>query len=355
MSNRHSIGQDDDGDELHSYRGRTRERAKELERTRTRIKSGKSLADGELQGTVMTAMGPHWLVAVGSVVYVCTVSGTVECPHTSTIVTVGDIVGLVPDPAGTQHGDPAATIVRVEERRTLLSRKAAGRAQREQVVVANVDQLCIVMAAALPTYNKRLIDRYLIAADKGDLRPIICINKIDLMPEDVMDDLHGDFSTYLALDIPVIFVSAAKNMGLDMLRAELGHCSTLLSGPSGVGKSSIINLLSDARQQVGAISDKYLKGRHTTTAATSIPLPYGGSVVDSPGLREFAIWELTADELPYYFEEFAPFAEECRFNPCSHTHEPGCRVKAAVEAGELDPERYESYLNILDTIMLERS
>ena len=346
----------DHGDDV--YRARSRDIRKRQERVKTRRKTGKSLPSNALPAVVITSVGPFWLVSQqeGTLedltdLYVCTVSGTVDSPETDTIVTVGDRVWIVPDDEDTEFGHPAAHIVKREERETLLSRKAAGRQQREQVVVANVEQLAIVVAARQPEYHKRLIDRYLIAADKGDLSPLIVMNKLDLVPKEERPELIEDLAAYWDdLDLPVVFVSAETRENVPDLASIVQDRSTLLSGPSGVGKSSLINALTDARLRVGEISEMYQKGKHTTTAATVIPLPSGGQLIDTPGLREFAVWELEADELPYYFEEFTPFWPECRFQPCTHNHEPGCAVKEAVEEGRVDPERYLSYLMLLEEL-----
>ncbi len=340
-----------DDDDAQDYRGRTRERAKRLDRTRTRVKSGAVVSERALQGVVISPLGPKWLVNSGDDYWVASVSGVVDAAEGTTLVTVGDHVWIEPDAETTEHGDLAATIVKVDERTTVLSRKAAGVAQREQVLVANVEQLGIVMAAVLPGYNKRLMDRYLIAADKGDLRPFIVINKCDLLQDEDREDILDDLRTYWdLLHVPVIMVSAESSEGLDELRSALADTSTLLTGPSGVGKSSLINRLTDARQRVGEISTKYLKGKHTTTSSMVIPIPEGGMVVDSPGIREFGIFELGKEELPFYFEEFAEFTPQCRFTPCSHTHEPNCAVKQAVEDRAIDEERYVSYLNLMHDI-----
>lgn len=344
-------GSGTDGEQPLGYRGRTRERAKRLDRTKTRVKSGSAVSDRAVQGVVISPLGPKWLVNTGSEFWVATVSGIVDAPKETTLVTVGDRVWIEPETETTEHGDKAGSIVKVEERTTVLSRKAAGVQKREQVLVANVEQLGIVMAAVLPGYNKRLIDRYLIAADKGDLRPFIVINKCDLLTDEDREDILDDLRTYWdLLQIPVLMVSAQTKEGLDALGEALADTSTLLTGPSGVGKSSLINMLTDARQRVGEISTKYLKGKHTTTSSLVIPLSSGGMVVDSPGIREFGIFELGKEELPFYFEEFTEFASECRFTPCSHTHEPGCAVKQSVEEGMIDEERYISYLNLMHDI-----
>lgn len=345
------LDNDDDGEQPLDYRGRTRERAKRLDRTKTRVKSGASVSDQALHGVVISPLGPKWLVNVGADYWVASVSGVIDAAAGTTLVAVGDTVWIEPEAETTEHGDQACTIVKVDDRTTVLSRKAAGLQQREQVLVANVEQLGIVMAAVLPGYNKRLIDRYLIAADKGDLRPFIVINKCDLLTDEDREDILDDLRTYWdLLHIPVIMVSARTQEGLDELSQALADTSTLLTGPSGVGKSSLINTITDSRQRVGEISTKYLKGKHTTTSSIVIPLSSGGMVVDSPGIREFGIFELGKEELPFYFEEFAEFASECRFTPCSHTHEPGCAVKQAVEDGLIDEERYVSYLNLMHDI-----
>ena len=387
MSRRERISSSESEDNTTGFRHRTRDVARDLLRTRTLIKSDKPLPEGALQGSVITSVGTHWIVAVGEIWYVCMVSGTLDVPHTGTLIAVGNIVWIIPadrqsdDPlfreimipgmspipgdndsrnnpipgdndSRNEADDPTGTIVRVEERVTLLSRKAAGRVMREQVLVANVDQLAVVVSFVEPNYHRRLIDRYLIAADKGDLKPIIVLNKVELIPHEYLQDIVDDFEPYSkGLGIDVHFVSAATGGGLDTLRQALSGRSTLFSGPSGVGKSTIINTLTDGQLRVGAVSRKYEKGRHTTTAAVSIPVDEHSSVVDSPGLREFAIWELDANELPWYFEEFTSFIEQCHYTPCTHTHEPGCAVKGAVEKGLIDEGRYESYVLLRNDLL----
>lgn len=295
--------------------------------------------------TVVAAAGPWWVLKPDAAdnLILSTLSGSCAAPESHTIVTVGDLVDYVEDLHETGQG----VIVRVHPRRTFLSRKAAGRAIREQVLVANVDKLAIIVAADLPPYKKRMIDRYLIAAEKGGLEPAIVVNKVDLSdPVRVIIDLV----VYADRGIPVFVVSAKSGHGLKGFREYLSSSVTLFAGPSGVGKSSLTNCLTDAERQIADLTRKYAKGRHTTSAATIVPLTEGGAIVDSPGLREFAIWQVELDELPFYFEEFTPFAFSCHFQPCSHTHEPDCAVRTAVEEGVLDIERYESYIILYDEL-----
>jgi len=338
-------------DDAEGRRIRTRERSKVLTRTRSLIKKGVQLPENAVAGTVVTPLGPSWLVWTTGGYHVGIVSGTVDCPHSSTIVTVGDDVWLLPDGGHDVHGNPTSTIVRVEERRTLISRKAAGRARREQVLVANVDQLAIVVAAAQPDYNRRLIDRYLIAADKGDLEPMIVMNKIDIADEmSIRELIVEDMDAYRLLGVEVVYTSVNTLEGLDAVRKRFAGLRTIMAGPSGVGKSSLINALTDARLAVGEISSAYSKGKHTTTGSIAIPLPEGGALIDSPGIREFSIWELDKEELPFYFGEFEPYSPLCRFQPCTHIHEPGCAVQSAVDSGTIDPARYESYRILYDEV-----
>lgn len=343
----------DDDESLPGLR-KVRETAKRLQRTKSRIKERETLPPEAISGYVVTSIGPHWLVWTTCGYHVCNVSGTVDCQPGDTIIAVGDDVWIVPDGAHDVHSIPTASIIKVGVRRTLLSRKAAGRARREQVLVSNVDQLAIVVAAANPDYNKRLIDRYLIAADKGDIKPFIVMNKCDIadamgIRDLIMEDMHA----YSHLGVDVLYVSVATAEGVSEVHARLDGVRTLIAGPSGTGKSSLINALTDARLAVGAISTAYAKGRHTTTSAVVVPLPGEGSVVDSPGIREFSIWQLDAEELPFYFEEFAQFSPQCRFQPCSHVHEPGCAVRQAVEVGTIDADRYDSYCILLHEVTNE--
>lgn len=323
-------------------------------RHRTLLKSEKEfLKDSSLaeRGRVVAVSSRTWIIQPdeGGDTVECIVAGAVNARNPdSSLVAVGDFVRFLKDATQVEQRI-LGMITEVEERKTKLARKPAGKkVVQEQVLVSNVDQLVILMSAADPFYNKRLIDRYLIVADKGELEPVICINKTDLMDEDF---IREDLAAYEKLDIPILLISALKTKGLNPLKEILKDRTTVFSGPSGAGKSTVTNaLLGNEAQATGGISRQTSKGTHTTTNAQMFPLPGGGYIVDTPGIRELAAWQLDADELPFYFHEFDAYMHQCKFAPCTHTHEPGCAVKEAVENEEIDAERYQSYLQILESL-----
>ncbi|HEX4412011.1 MAG TPA: ribosome small subunit-dependent GTPase A [Lacipirellulaceae bacterium] len=251
------------------------------------------------------------------------------------VVAAGDIVWVRPE--GTEEG----IIERVEPRHGVVSRTSRG---RQHVLVANVDQLVIVTSAAEPRIKPILIDRLLVTSERSEIRPIICINKIDLIePADLMP-LVG---VYAQLGYDVLFVSAATGFGVDRLRARLENRESVVSGQSGVGKSSLLNAVEPGLHlRVQTVSEDTQKGRHTTTTAELIPLSFGGYVVDTPGIRQFQLWDIIPEEVASYFRELRPYVSRCRFPDCTHTHEDYCAVKDAVADGWIDARRYESYVQI---------
>lgn len=251
-------------------------------------------------------------------------------------VTTGDWVWFKP----AQVGDGA--IVRVEPRGTVLTRGYRG---REQVIAANVDQVMIVASVIHPDLKANLIDRYIVSAGRGELRPLICVNKIDFAESFRIQPIVG---MYAQLGYRVVMTSAAKGIGIERLKAELKDRQTAIVGPSGVGKSSLLNALEPKFVlRVGDISSSSGKGRHTTTSAQLLQLAEGGAVIDTPGMRQFELRGLPADEVEAYFVEVAALAGECRFPGCRHDDEDFCAVRTAVANGFIHYCRYESYLRIL--------
>ena len=254
---------------------------------------------------------------------------------------VGDEVLFEPDARGGTWA-----ISEILPRRSQLARRAPGGAYGERIVAANVDQVVIVFAAAKPDPHPRMLDRFLVIAEANGLAARVVVNKIDLVGEGVARERFHD---YELAGYPVHYTSAKPAVGIAPIRSMLSGRVSVLTGPSGVGKSSLINVLFPGLSlRVGEISESVNKGRHTTVGATMIPLPEeeGGYVVDTPGLREVGMWALPAEHLDRLFPELRAFSDRCRFADCTHTAEPECAVKAAVEQGVVSPRRYESYLKL---------
>lgn len=255
---------------------------------------------------------------------------------TRNVVVAGDRVLYRPLPDGT------GTIERVEPRDSVISRKSHGRAH---VLVANVDQVLIVVSAADPPLKPGLIDRFLVAAGQAVVRAVIVINKVDLVGAETLQPLTG---VYGALGYTVVLCSASTGFGIETLRAVLRGAHSVVAGQSGVGKSSLLNAVQpDFQLRTGPVSNWNRKGRHTTRRTVLLPLEIGGWVADTPGIRQWELWGIEPGEVEAHFIEFRPFVPYCHFPDCTHTHETDCAVKEAVAAGLITAQRYHSYCRIL--------
>jgi len=235
----------------------------------------------------------------------------------------------------------------IEPRRTRLSRRAA-HGEREQVIAANVDQVAIVVSSKNPPLRPGFIDRLIIAASNQAIEPFVVINKIDLGRAKQVEKVREMFTD---LGYEVLLTSARDRDGVSDLAERLTDNVTVLAGHSGVGKSSLLNAIHPGLNlAVGVVSARTTKGRHTTTRATLFPLPFGGYVVDTPGVRAFGLWDVEKADLDIFFREFEPLIEQCRFYDCTHDHEPDCAVRAAVENGDVRRPRYDAYIRIMRTL-----
>lgn len=258
-------------------------------------------------------------------------------------VTVGDDVQMALDDA-----TGAWTIAAILPRRSRLARRSPGNAYGERIVVANVDQVMVVLAMVSPLPKAKMLDRFLIIAESNQVPARVVINKLDLASR---ADAEREFGGYEALGYPVHYTSTHTGEGLEALHDAMRGRVTALTGPSGVGKSSLLNALYPGLDlRVAEISESVNKGRHTTVGARMHPLPDGGFVVDTPGLREVGLWGIAARDLERCFPEFAPAFEACRFADCRHLSEPECAVRSALDAGAIAQSRYESYVKLREEV-----
>jgi ribosome biogenesis GTPase / thiamine phosphate phosphatase len=295
----------------------------------------------------------------GSEIRARTYKGTRSANPNSTLVAIGDEVRLA-TPDETNNENAADLLIEeVVPRRTKLSRRASGRRDAfEQVIVANVDILVIVVSVGKPKLRSGIIDRYIVAGVEGGLDIVIAINKIDDAPAKEMDEASYFQDVYQEIGYPVHLLSAINGSGIAKLKEELAGKTSVFAGHSGVGKSSIINaILGREAAQTGKLQRKFKGGAHTTASSTLIEVPFlfkegaGGGftfIADTPGVREFANFELDPQNLKFAFVEFLKFQERCAIPNCSHTHEPGCAVRQAVEDDLISIDRYSNYQKLFE-------
>lgn len=280
-----------------------------------------------------------------------------EKTEAKNLVAVGDFVLF-------ERSSPCeGVIAKVNPRKTILSRADNLSRRKEQLIAVNVDQLIITAAVIEPSLKVPLIDRYIIAAQKGGLAPILVINKIDLLNHPEVD-ISGKITqaqserarvaeimeVYPKLGIPTIPISAFEGTGVERLRELMDKKTSVFSGQSGVGKSSLINAVCGSALRVGEMVDKTKKGSHTTTYTQLIHLESGGWCVDTPGIKSFGVWDLKREEIEGYFSEICLCGRECKFPDCTHLHEEKCAVQDALQQGTISSIRYDSYQALIESV-----
>jgi ribosome biogenesis GTPase len=298
-----------------------------------------------LPGVVLRARSGFYTVRLDDgTLLECRLRGRIKQDRgTSDLVVIGDRVAV----AGLADGD--AMIESVEPRRTRFSRRQPGPrgSWKEDMIVANLDQVLIVFACADPMPHLRMVDRFLVVAEHNEVEAVVVANKVDLVGMAAARDL---FAGYEAIGYPVHYVSAREGIGVEELADRLVGRVSVVTGPSGVGKSTLLNAIQPGlRIETGEVSETVHKGRHTTTSAELHPLtaPGGGYVADTPGLRELGLWQVPPEELAWCFPEMRDYLGQCAFNDCRHISEPRCAVLAAVAVGRISAARHDSYRRLL--------
>ncbi|MDD4856890.1 MAG: ribosome small subunit-dependent GTPase A [Candidatus Krumholzibacteria bacterium] len=307
------------------------------------------------RGTVLRIKGAHFFVEALSQEVRCSLRGRFRLDGTGAdvIPAVGDVVLFRSD--GVRDTDGLrGLIVGIEPRKSILARTDPSQKSGYRILGANMDQAILVFAVRGPDLNLRLLDRVLVAAACGPMDAVICINKMDLVSGPA--EVEGALVPYVKMGYRVVLTSAIRGDGIDELSATIAGKTSILAGPSGAGKTSLVSRIQPGLEL--AISDVNAstgRGVHTTTHFELHRLVSGGYLGDTPGVREFGVWNVSKERLAGMFRDFAPFRLDCRFATCTHSHEPDCAVKNAVEEKLISRERYDSYIRILDTLPDERS
>jgi ribosome biogenesis GTPase / thiamine phosphate phosphatase len=293
-----------------------------------------------LDGLIIRSQSGFFTVETSSGRYVCELRGRLKKgPRLGDVAAVGDRVKISPIAEG------KGTLEEVLPRRRVFSRLAPDpQAVYQQIIIANPDQVVLVFACALPAPRFGLLDRFLVVVEKQEIPVVIVANKSDLVTQDQAQELFGRYSS---LGYPLFYTSVVSGLGVEALQSQLESKISLLVGPSGVGKSSLLNAIQPGLGlAVRQVSQATSKGRHTTVVREMFSLANGGYVADTPGLKALALWDIEPEELDGYFSEIRPLVSLCQFSDCTHIHEPGCAVLQAVTDGQIHPQRYQSYVRI---------
>ncbi|MES2345518.1 MAG: ribosome small subunit-dependent GTPase A [Chlamydiota bacterium] len=330
---------------------RSKYKKSDQDQLKKRLPTTLSHDENLMRGRVLSIRPEGIFVESDGTMHKCMLKGSMKLDKglLKNLIAIGDFVRF------THEG----IILVIEERHSLLSRADNLSQRKEQLIAVNIDQVLITMSVVFPALKPPLIDRYIIAAIKGNMQPVLIINKIDLLTNDtpVAEQEKILFkeviATYTSLNIPVFAISIKTGEGLDALKQAMQGKSSVFSGQSGVGKSSLINAIFGTRFLTGDMVGKTNKGSHTTTVAELLPIEGGGFCIDTPGIKSFGMWDLDRNELKNYFKEMQDYAPHCRFLNCAHLEEPGCAVKKAVNEGKISILRFESYCALMANLAEE--
>lgn len=300
-----------------------------------------------MTGLVLKSTGSFYRVAIGNQITECRLGGRLrleELKHTNPVA-VGDHVII-----SEEEGDDKGLIIGVEERKNYLIRKATNLSKQTHIVAANLDQLILVASFKQPRTSTGFIDRVLVTAEAYSIPAMVIFNKKDLLDEEERDEVDYYTEVYRSLGYTSRLISAQDPEDIAWLRSQVNGKVSLFTGHSGVGKSTLMNAIDPALTlRTGEISKKFSKGTHTTTFAEMLPLSGGGYVIDTPGIKEFGLHEMSDEEITDYFPELFALKQHCRFNNCLHRNEPGCAVVQALEENRIAMFRYQNYINMVES------
>lgn len=300
-----------------------------------------------MTGTIVKNTGSWYVVRTDSgQLFDCKIKGNfrIKGIRSTNPVAVGDHVGIVLQPDGV-----TALIQSIEDRKNYVIRKASNLSKQSHIIAANVDVALLVVTVAHPETSTTFIDRFLASTEAYRVPVELVFNKIDLLDDDQQRTLEAVIRLYESLGYPCHRISAHTGQGVDQLSSSIRDKVSLLSGNSGVGKSTLLNrLIPDAQVRTAEISAAHDTGQHTTTFSQLFDLPGGGCIIDTPGIKGFGTFDMERAEVSHYFREIFQIASECRFGDCTHTHEPGCAVLTALDERRIALSRYQSYLSMLE-------
>jgi len=298
-----------------------------------------------MQGLLVKSTGSNYQVRVDGKIYNCKLKGKLRLDgrKTTNPTAVGDIVDIE------LENETDANIVNIHPRKNYIIRKSINLSKQAHIIASNLDQAVLIATIVAPRTSLGFIDRFLITAEAYRIPAKIIFNKIDLLDEELLKLQQHVIDLYSKIGYECFSLSSQEAAQVEKIKSIFKNKTTLITGHSGVGKSTFINALEPVLTiKTSQISSAHLKGMHTTTFAELYPLSFGGDIIDTPGIKELGLLEMKKEEIGHYFPEIRDRMNDCKFNNCLHVNEPGCAVKASVEKGEISPERFESYLRILD-------
>lgn len=298
-----------------------------------------------MQGIVIKSTGSNYQVRIDGKIYNCKLQGKIRLDDRKTTnpTAVGDVVDIVIE------NENEASIVKIHPRRNYIIRKSINLSKQAHILASNLDQAVLIATLVAPRTSLGFIDRFLITAEAYSIPAKIIFNKSDVLDEELLKLQNEIINIYSKIGYECFVVSSYNKNEVEKLKEIFKNKTTLITGHSGVGKSTFINALEPTLDiKTGEISSAHLKGMHTTTFAELHPLSFGGDIIDTPGIKELGLVEMKKEEVGHYFPEIRERMNNCKFNNCLHVNEPKCAVREAFENGEIAPERYQSYLRILD-------